>query len=265
MIRKHEAMIYLIGFFTLGAIVPGQSVGMDMKEGDDGLATIVEMLDVTARRINALELASRKEHHAYLVEERGRTEPFDEYLEKYADFARFGKPATDAEIAGLGTLSNVAIPPVLLAFYREKGSFSGGTHLDNLRIPGPAELRREQNTRSWPHRSMGLVDVIRYVRDGDRPEFDPRSSGGLTAEELDSLNARFSICAWRLVEEGEGHEFIYFDDSGKFGILYYHQDDDLESRQDDVRRLLDGSPAGKSFADALRDLLGNVEADYFDE
>jgi hypothetical protein len=259
-------MMYLIGFFILGVIVPGQSVGMDMKEADDELATIVEMLDVTARRINALELASRKEHHAYLVEERGRIEPFDDYLEKYADFAKFGQPATDAEIAGLDALSDVAIPPALLAFYRDKGSFIGGTHLDNLRIPGPTDLRREQTDRPWPGRSMGLIDVIRYVWGGDRPEFDPRSSGGgLTAEELDRLNARYSICAWRLVDEGEGHEFIYFDNEGKFGILYHHQDDDVESRQADFRKMLHGSPAGKSFAGALRDLLDNVEADYFDE
>ena len=245
----------LIAIFAMALWSPAHSSGVIENESAAELAVIVQMLDAPAKRVNILEFKSRREHHAYLAESRGETESLDEYLERHAEFARFGQPATDAEIAGLKALSKAAIPPALEAFYREMGSFGGGRGMRNLTIAHPAAFADAHRSDLRPLRSIGLIDVLRSGPWGHLQLFDTASGEGLTPDQVSVLNDRYSVCAWRFVEETEGREYLYFDRAGRFGLLLFHQDHIEDFHSGALLPMVESSPATDSLATALRKLV----------
>ena len=139
------------------------------------------------------------------------------------------------------------LPAPLQVFYRAAGSFFGGPQLQDLAIPAPGDWEALA--------SLGLADVVRWSWGNDRFEFDPDQRGGLTRDEVAALNRRYSAVGWRVVEDGEGFDYLYFDSEGRFGRLFYHQDAFDELYQDELRPMLAESPARASFDEALAQLL----------
>lgn len=204
-------------------------------------------------RVNAAELAARRDYHAYLADRGDKNDTLEEHIAKYASLARLGEPASDADIAALQALSRPPLPADLLAFYRSAGAFHGGASLQDCVIHAPAALlaasRKPPGT--WEGvASMGLPDMVRWAWGNDRFEFEP-GRGGLTAAEVGALNRGYSVIGWRVVEDGEGFEFLYFDAQGRFGRLFYHQDAFDELYEEALQPMLTRSPADASLADAL--------------
>jgi hypothetical protein len=121
----------------------------------------------------------------------------------------------------------VPLPPELLDFYRMAGGFRGGARLQDAVVHAPAGLLRasERPAGQWDAlRSMGLAHMVMWAWGNDRFEFDPNSGDGLDQAAVDALNANYAVIGWRMIEDGEAHEYIYFDRHGGFGRLFFHQD-----------------------------------------
>jgi hypothetical protein len=188
---------------------------------------IIELLRAQAERVNAVELAERRDYHAYLRSRGDNSETLEEHVAKYASLAKLGPPATEDELARLQVICPVPLPAELLAFYGTAGGFDGGVRLQQAVIHAPADLLRasERPAGRWDALpSMGLVHAVLWAWGNDRFEFDPDSGEGLDQASVDALNANYAVIGWRMVEEGEAHEFIYVDRHGGFGRLFYHQD-----------------------------------------
>jgi hypothetical protein len=227
---------------------------------------IVDLLRAQAERVNAEELQSRRDYHAYLRQQGDEQDTLEEHIAKYASLARFGEPAGDEDIARLQALSQPKLPAPLQAFYRTAGSFLGGTHLQDLAIPAPAELLRAaaRAPGDWEAlASLGLADVVRWSWGNDRFEFEPARRGGLKRDEVAALNRRYSAVGWRVVEDGEGFEYLYFDAEGRFGRLFYHQDAFDELYEHDLLPMLAESPAREGFDEAFAQLLAAATGPSF--
>ena len=212
-------------------------------------------------RVNALETTRHREYYDYLVE-RGQTrDSLQQHLATFASLASCKGPATAQEIADLARMSGPPLPAALQEFYRTTGGFHGGKSLNNLEFPSPAELVSfaRPGVEKWQAlATIGIVDVMRHAWGNDRFELEPESGEGLTSDEVQALNAKFSAIGWHDMESGEAFNFLYFDASGRFGILFYHQDafDELDA---DLARMMEGGAANKSFAEALDEFIAAAE------
>ena len=225
---------------------------------------IIEFLRAQAERVNALELVERRDYHAYLQSPGHRGETLEEHIDKYASLARFGSPATGDELARLLAICPVPLPAELLAFYRAAGGLEGGTRLQDAVIHAPADLLRAsaRPVAQWDALpSMGLVHTVRWAWGNDRFEFDPDSGEGLDQAGVDALNANYAVIGWCMVEEGEAHEFIYFDRRGAFGRLHFHQDAFDELLADDPEPMVNlARPAPGRFDAVLADFIAAAVA-----
>ena len=229
----------------------------------------IDLMRAQAARVNALELAERRDYHAYLQSRGDRSETLEEHIDKYASLARLGSPATDDELARLQAICPVPLPPELLAFYRTAGGFEGGTRLQDALIHAPADLLRvsARPAGQWDALpSMGLVHMVRWAWGNDRFEFDPDSGEGLDQAGVDALNANYAVIGWRVLEEGEAHEFIYFDRHGGFGRLHFHQDAFDELLADDLEPMVrQARPAPGRFDTVLADFIAAALAGADDD
>lgn len=221
---------------------------------------IPDLLRAQAARVNALELAKRRDYHAYLLSRGESSETLEQHIEKYASLASLAPPAAEADLARLQTICPIPLPMAWLHFYRAVGGFHGGVRLQNAVIHAPADLLRAVErpaNSSESLRTLGLVDMVRWSWGNDRFEFDPASGEGLESADVDALNARYAIFGWRVVE-GEAFEYLYADHAGGCGRLFYHQDAFDELFADDLHPMLTNArPAPETFDQALR---GFIEA-----
>ncbi|HSW03445.1 hypothetical protein [Aquabacterium sp.] len=188
---------------------------------------IIELLRVQAERANALELRERRDYHAYLKARGDDSETLEEHVARYASLAWLGQPAVEHDLVRLQAICPVPLPAALLSFYRTAAGFRGGGRLQDAVIHAPADLLRasELPAGQWDAlRSMGLVHMVLRAWGNDRFEFDPDSQEGLDRPSVDALNTNYAIIGWRVMDDGEAHEFLYFDRQGRFGRLFYHQD-----------------------------------------
>ena len=219
----------------------------------------IESLRAHAERVNALELHERREYHAYLASRGDRSETLEEHIDKYASLARLGPPVPEDELARLQAICPVPLPADLLAFYRVAAGFRGGSRLQDAVLHSPADLLRasERPAGQWDALgSLGLVHMVRWAWGNDRSEFDPDSGEGLDQAAVDALNANYAVIGWRMIEEGEAHEFIYFDRQGGFGRLFFHQDGFDELLADDLQPMVrEARPAPGRFDAVLADFI----------
>jgi len=162
-------------------------------------------------------------------------------------------PAAEDAIARLRALEPRPLADGLEAFYRRFGGLENRDNNEShcLELPGPAALADGlAHTDPWQRiRSLGLVDMIVYSWCNDRHEFEPDAH--FPQHELDALNARYRCFGWyRTDTVAESAWYVYADDAGRFGALYYDQDDFSGVRRE-LRSMLAASPAQQSLEDAL--------------
>lgn len=162
-------------------------------------------------------------------------------------------PAAAADLARLQALEPRPLPADLEGFYRR---FGGLANLDNteshcLELPGPAALADAlAHADPWQRaRSLGLVDMIVYSWGNDRHEFE--ADAAFAQAELDALNARYRCFGWyRTDTVSESAWYVYADEDGRFGALYYDQDS-FGAVERALRAMLAASPARASLEDVL--------------
>jgi hypothetical protein len=214
-------------------------------------------------RVNTLERTTRDTHYKYLTDRGDKPEPYEQYMATCASYARFGEPATESEIAHLQLLSGPELPPDLTQFYRTLGTLSGGARLQDLVVYAPRSLLEFARPDAAPYQRIvciGLVDMIVLSWGGDRLEFDPNSSGGLTSAEVALLNARYSVVGHHAAADGEAAVYLFFDQRGQFGTLFYHQDAFDEFYADHLIPLLQSSSASQTFDQALAAFVDTAAA-----
>ncbi|MFX1677737.1 hypothetical protein PV762_00735 [Mitsuaria sp. CC2] len=177
---------------------------------------------------NQRERAFREDYHTYLVEQKGETESLEEHLRRYASMAAFGQPLPAELIERFQPA--IPFPAELVEFYRQHGSFKGGNRLSTWTLLDLAELERNRTTDRDYERfhSLGLADMIKYVWGNDRPEVDLDSGDVIfSREQLEYLNQNYQVVGfWTDVDAGEeAHYYLYYDQSGRFGLAHLHQDE----------------------------------------
>jgi predicted transglutaminase-like cysteine proteinase len=229
----------------------------------------LDRINAQMNRVNALEIKAREDYYAYLVKKGDNSDSLEQFMDKYASLARFGVAATDLDIEQLQQLSGVKLPVSLVQFYRTSGSLDGGDHLHGLVVHSPESLvkRSAPDAPDWNRiGSVGLVDMIILSWGGDRPEFDPARSAGLTEKEVATLNASYTVIGWYAVEEGEGFNYLFLDAEGRFGTLFYHQDAFDELVSEHLKPMLQVSSADQSFDDAIAAFVeASAKPDALDE
>lgn len=206
---------------------------------------------------NAPEVARRVDYWNDL-RARGRTsgETLDEHVRRYARVIHSGETATDGEIAALEAFAARPLPADLRAFYRTVGQLqAGGTPVQIESVRRSLQrLRLPETERPRRLRSLGLVDRIHACWGGTREELEPEG-GLLTKAQADALNRRYLSIGWVTTDPGEeGHTYVYFDETGRFGALTFHQDDERFLRAE-LLPMLEASPARQSLAEVLLPLL----------
>lgn len=223
---------------------------------------LIESLRALVTRVNAQELQARRAYHASLQASGNHNESLDEHFERYASLAQLGPPATEHDIARLQALCPVPLPAGLLTFYRDLGGFRGGRRLQDAVIHTPSHLLRASERPAGPWEalpSMGLVHMMKWAYGNDRFEFGADSGEGLDQAGIDALNNHYAIIGWRVLDEGEAHEFLYFDQQGYFGTLFYHQDAFDELLADELAPMVQATrPAAGTFDAVLAAFVAAV-------
>lgn len=161
-------------------------------------------------------------------------------------------PATDAAIARLQSLEPRPLPDALSGFYRRFGGLhnEGNTESFCLQLPPPSELADglEQDD-AWKIRSLGLIDMIQYSWGNLRSEFEPGCFFTLAA--VQGLNQRYRCFGWYRTDTVlESAWYLYADEDGRFGALFYDQDG-FDATRRELLAMYQASPARQSLEEAL--------------
>lgn len=196
-------------------------------------------------RINASEMKRRRDYYDHLASKEPQTETFEEHVAKFANLVRTGDTATLDEIRAFETAQSTTFPGELQEFHQTFGRLHA---YHTIEIFSVAELQSM--------RSMGLIDMMSACWGHDRPEFDP-AEGMMTREEIDALNAAYKCVGWIWSDPGEeGHDYIWFDRDGRFGVTFFHQDAFDELYEEALVPMMARSPGSETLSDIILRALG---------
>lgn len=218
-----------------------------------------EILELVEQR-NAREIAQRRDYYEYLVSRGDRSETLEEHLERYAQVIRTGEAATASEIRSLEDVIGRPLPPELTELYTTIGMLYGHAQCQP-EVPSVRSLLQRLGDPSMPRylklRSLGLTDMMNAAWSNDRSEFDAETSI-LSAEELQTLNQAYTCIGWIRSDPGdEGHTYAYFDRDGRFGTIFFHQDEFGEVYEGALVPMMEESPARQTLSEILIDFLRN--------
>ncbi|MBL8515829.1 MAG: hypothetical protein JNM76_02575 [Betaproteobacteria bacterium] len=204
---------------------------------------------------NAPEIARRREQWQSLpIEEREGS--FEAFLDRYGHITRMGERSDQTGLMRLGVYAALKLPDELIEFYLRIGKLeSGGPHgpvdvFSVHKLLAQLEMSVEESPSSRL-KSMGLLDLVNRVWGNGRFELDP-ANGCIELDALNHINANYRGIGWVWVEPGlEAHEFIYFDTEGRFGTVFYHQDDFEMFHDEELLPMLTRSPAHRTLSDII--------------
>ncbi len=179
-----------------------------------------------------------------------------------------GKPINNQEINELEQLTQVKLPEDLVGFYTNLGSISpiGATERNSMYTSTIDGMKKELQAESKYEKllSMGLIDSIRHSWGNDRYEFDVGEY--FSQEQLDTLNRKYYCFGlYRLGDGVEAAGYLYFDEEGKFGSFYYHQDYFEEEVHEELLALLEKSPATLSLEELLINSIQEIQESIEEE
>lgn len=197
-----------------------------------------------------------KEYNKY-VKALGKSEDMDDY---YAARLTFEDAANDAQINELAEYFHIPVPQDLVDFYKSYGSLipaKDAAHEDCvIKVFSPAYLLKKlKEPEKWGKcRSLGLIDMIRFSW-GERDEFNEYISKEMRL----SVNDQYQCIGWYRLDWGlEEAYYIYFDKSGNFGAVRYHQDE-FNELMDQLKELLKGNGAVFSLENLLQKALQEMK------
>lgn len=162
-----------------------------------------------------------------------------------------GDCATPEQLRLLQSKYRLPIPEELCAFYTDIGGLVPfDTECNCIQIDSAVKtLRQLDEPYKWGRlNSTGLIDFIRFSWGNDRYEFDEF----LNESFVSAINAKYQgFGLWRGFDGLEGAHYLYFDESGKFGSVYYHQDYFDAFVDKHLAGMLSHSPARGTLQDCL--------------
>lgn len=200
-----------------------QSFAPEFVLADDNFG--VEGLLRLARLDNEVELISKKDYYAYLLESGDEDhESFDDFLREFGGLNDFTKVATDDQIEQFEDQFAIKLPEELKIFYQHAGSLYG-TASKPCRFFSISELEYhlDSSRKRYEHlRSMGLLNMLEFIWGNNKDDFSP-ASGNLTQDQIDYLNQHYTAIGYIPVDDN-ANVAIYFDRQHRFGTVWYHQD-----------------------------------------
>lgn len=182
----------------------------------------------------------------------------------YAPHLILGRGASIEDIERIKQHMVIELPEELIEFY-QKYAYLTYDPLQKLltqhkfTLFSPNEIIEKITAEDYYSRcqSLGLIDMIKYSWDNERPECDEMSS--ILREKI---NNQFKVIGWYEKHDENENYYIYMDECSKFGVLYYHQDD-FEGLEKRLIKMLEQSQANKNLEDiicyALNDLAEDIK------
>ncbi|CAG7856421.1 hypothetical protein MCAMS1_00892 [biofilm metagenome] len=193
-------------------------------------------------------------HNAYLHENYGNVAS--------ALVLQQSEPANEQALTELKARASIEIPPSLLEFYRKDGGVMPGRVAESrtIKIPSASNLLAAMNEDDqWSRlNSLGLIDYIKYSWGNDLWEFDEE----ISTQNVNVLNQNYhSFGLYRTTDGLESAYYLYFDKSGNFGTVFYHQDAFDELMEDYLLNMPDKSPASESLSQLLTRAFAEISAE----
>ncbi|KAA6432763.1 SMI1/KNR4 family protein [Dyadobacter flavalbus] len=160
--------------------------------------------------------------------------------------------STEEEVLVLENRIGIKLPEVLKNLYTGFGSIKNRNWNENncLDIYSVSYLmERLDDPDKWARtESLGIIDMIRLSWGNDRYELDEELSPAMKAY----LNKHY-ICfgLYRTDDNLESANYLYFDMHGRFGSVFYHQDNFEDLLQNHLRPMLEESPATHTLEELL--------------
>lgn len=162
------------------------------------------------------------------------------------------KKSTEEEITELEKRIHVRLPEELRNFYTGFGAIKNRNWNENncIDIYSVKYLMEKLNEADkWSKTdSLGIIDMIRLSWGNDRYELDDELSAPMKA----FLNKHY-ICfgLYRTDDNLESANYLYFDTSGCFGSVFYHQDDFDELLENHLLPMMEASPATQTLEELI--------------
>jgi hypothetical protein len=215
-----------------------------------------------AQHLNQAARDACSDYYAYLIERAPREDSLEEFVEKNGSTIAIGPVATQEEVQELADFFPGHFPQELQTFFLNIGGlrlsplefYSARNLLDFLR--DPSDLVGTPASSS--PKSLGLLDMIKLSWGNDRFEFDA-VNGLIQQTEVDSLNGRYTCIGWFSAagcDECESNTYVFFNQAGDFGTVFYHQDDFDELWSGSLLPMLTTSPETKKLSEIILHALG---------
>ncbi|SEJ21465.1 hypothetical protein SAMN05216327_107133 [Dyadobacter sp. SG02] len=162
-----------------------------------------------------------------------------------------GEKSNPAHIALLEAKTGRPLPLEIKDFYNSVGNIKSNSLNENNSIDVFSTSYLSETLESsdkWDKiLSLGLLDMIKHSWGNDRYEIDK-----LSAEVRDGINSAYICFGWfRTNDNLESANYLYFDRDGKFGSVFYHQDDFGDLLTEYIRPMLKESAASQSLEDLI--------------
>ncbi len=183
-----------------------------------------------AERLNQAARDACSGYYTYLIERAPQKDSLEEFVERNGKTITIGPVATQEEVQELADFFPGRFPQELQTFFLNIGGlrlaplefYSARNLLDFL--SDPSDLAGTPAS-SMP-KSLGLLDMIKLSWGNDRFEFDA-ANGLIQQTDVDSLNSRYACIGWFSAadcDECESNTYVFFNQAGDFGTVFYHQD-----------------------------------------
>lgn len=169
-----------------------------------------------------------------------------------------GEKSDPADVAVLESKIGRPLPLDLKDFYNSVGNIKSNSLNENNSIDifstGYLSEKLESSDKWEKILSMGLLDMIKHSWGNDRYEIDK-----LAADLRNQINSQYTCFGWFRTDDNlESASYLYFDRSGNFGSVPYHQDDFDDLLTHYIGPMLKTSLACHSFEDLILESMETI-------
>lgn len=170
----------------------------------------------------------------------------------------YNSPEADESIVQFESLVGMQFPNELKTFYK---TFGGLTNQDNnesycFEIFSPSQ-HFEFIKNGSKDNNYGIIDMFLYSWGYDRYEFEDETL--ITPEDIKTLNQQYKCFGWYRTDTIlESAYYLYFDEKGNFGVVFYDQDL-FGKLQQELKKMLAGKAANFTLEHLLTDALAETK------
>lgn len=211
-----------------------------LKNPDFDFDDLVNVCDLESD----IEFIKRKDYYAYSLENGTADGSFEEDLKEYGSHYKYGPRSTDSDIATFEKNTGVIFPEEHKLFLKKIGGLRASiySHTNVFSLTEWVDSFSYEKEYGRHLKSTGVVDILNFVWENDKEEFEPSDDNWINQEECNQLNADYTAFGFVAVDDNL-HLALYFDKAGKFGVIPYDQDDTEQLFECYLRPMLEKSQA----------------------